>query len=413
MASKQPRSAKYYLNAVHTLFELILRRPSPTNVPIYCLHEPTTGCNLECPACPTGVGLANLKETAELEDYEAVCSEFGQYLDVYYLFNWGEPTMARPLVRILERLKNEPFQVNMSTNFSVPLKDEVIAALATMPNLSLRINVDGATQESHEKYRVNSKLATVMRNSQRLAEAIKTSATPPLRVYFAFLVFSYNKDEAETVAKMASDLGFKFDRYDDPLIAGEPMPANNIKVEDGFGCTWLYSSISPSPRLSHLAPCCGVWDKAMMSARPEGLSLHEAFMQEPRYMSRRQGDADFAALPVQSRVDHLKNNMRNDTAMALNQQGSKVDACVGCTMGSGYQHKLSHLIEGAAVAYARLQQIDVDTARRRLFTALEDLLPGRNPAKRAEMIQILAMPPAKARTAAHYGAFLAYLKNLQ
>ena len=78
MASKQPRSAKYYLNAVHTLFELILRRPSPTNVPIYCLHEPTTGCNLECPACPTGVGLANLKETAELEDYEAVCSELLQ-----------------------------------------------------------------------------------------------------------------------------------------------------------------------------------------------------------------------------------------------------------------------------------------------------------------------------------------------
>lgn len=412
MASQHVRTAKYYLNSIHTLFELVLRRASPTNVPIYCMHEPTTGCNLQCPACPTGVGIANLKETAELEDYEAVCSEFGQYLDIYYLFNWGEPTMARQLVRILERLRGEAFRVHVSTNFSIPLKDDVIRALATMPNLYLRINVDGATQESHEKYRVKSKLATILHNSQRLAAAMKESATPPFRIYFAFLAFSYNKGEADTVAGMATDLGFGFERYDDPLVAGEPMPADSVKIVEGFGCTWLYSAVLPSPHLTRMAPCCGVWDKDMMSSRPAGLSLHESFMHEPRYASRREGDARFTALPLQSRIDQLKDNMRNDEAMALRQRESKVDACAGCTMGSGYQHKLRDLIDGATTSYVNLLQTDVEIARKRIFTALEDLIPGRNPTKYAHVSKVLDMPPAKTRTAAHYGAFLAYLREL-
>ena len=133
--SNQRRTTKFHLNRVHTLLEIYLRRPSPTNVPMFCLHEPTTGCNLHCPACPTGLGLANVKQTADLEDYDQVCLEFGTYIDTYYLFNWGEPTMSRHFVDIVNRLRAEPFSVHMSSNFSVPLKDEAIEALASMLRL--------------------------------------------------------------------------------------------------------------------------------------------------------------------------------------------------------------------------------------------------------------------------------------
>lgn len=413
MASLESRSSKYHLNKVHTLFELVLRRPSPTNVPIYCLHEPTTGCNLKCPACPTGIGLASLRETAELEDYEIVCREFSNYLDIYYLFNWGEPTMARSLVAILRRLRTEPFRVHMSSNFSVPLKDDVIEALATTPNLDLRINVDGATQESHQRYRVNSKLATIMSNGRKLADAIKVSATPPRQVYFGFLAFDYNTHEADEVAKMAEGLGFRFVKFDNPLVAGEPMPINNVHVEDGYGCTWLYSSISPSPKLSHIAPCCGVWDESLMSQHKPGRSLHETFMHEERYMERRTGDATFARLPKAEREAHLKNNLLHDEAMALKQRESKVDICASCIMGKAYQNKLGDLFNGAVASLAYLTKVDPATAVGRITKVLSQLHAQPNSPLYAHLVDALDMPPAADRNFSHYEKFGRFLLSVQ
>ena len=408
------RSVPYYLNHIHTLFELVLRRATPTNVPVYCLHEPTSGCNLKCPACPTGVGVANVKETAELADYEAVCAEFGQYLDIYYLFNWGEPTMAKSLPAIIQRLRSEPFEVHMSTNFSVPLKDEVIAALAGMPNLDLRINIDGATQDSHQKYRVNSKLSIIVDNCERLANAIKASPTPPKKVYVGFLAFDYNAAEYPAVKELATRFGFKSHKFDNPLVAGEPLPVGNLDVQQAFGCTWLYSSISPTPKLSHVAPCCGVWDGAMMSPHIAGRSLHETFMHEALYMQRRTVDAAFAALPVETRVAHLTKNLAEEEGMALGQKDSKVDACVGCTMGKSYQNKLTFLVNNATQSYADLFKIDHAKAQARIFGVLEKLVPGQesDPGLRNRLYRILDMPAAGVRSREHYTLFSQFLAAL-
>ncbi len=414
MAFPTSRSTKYQLNRVHTLLEMILRRPSPTNVPLYCMHEPTTGCNLKCPACPTGVGVANVRETADAEDYEVVCREFGNYLDIYYLFNWGEPTMAKSFAAIARRLRDEPFLVKVSSNFSLPIKDDVIDALATMPNLELRISIDGATQESHQKYRVNSKLATVLDNARRLSQAIKASSTPPHRVFIGFLAFSYNSSEAVAVEKMATDIGLGFQRYDDPLVAGEPMPTGGLNVQEAFGCSWLYSTICPTPKLTRLAPCCGVWDAEMLSPRLEGRSLHEAFMHEQRFRDRRTTDSEFARLPVETRVGHLRENMMRDEGMGLHQKESKVDACVGCTMGNAYQNKLTNLVNGGVQSFAGLTSVDEAIARGRLFAVLSQLVPGLSTdlTLRRQLEDVLDMPPVGSRTIKHYEKFGSFLAGL-
>lgn len=401
------RAPRYYLNKIHLLFEMIMRRPSPTNVPVYCLHEPTTGCNLKCPACPTGAGVTDLKETATLEDYEQVIKEFGAYLDVYYLFNWGEPTMHRELTAILDRLRTEPFRVHMSSNFSVPLKDETIAALANMPNLNLRINVDGATQESHQKYRVNSKLSTVLDNAERLSREITLGLHHP-EVYFGFLSFDYNKDEFDAVQAMAQKLKFPAIRFDNPLVADETIPEVGLSIEQEIGCTWLYSSISPSPGLTKIAPCCGVWDEKQMSDRAG--SLHETFMREPKYMSRRTYDAEFAKRPNIDRVEHLRSNLRADKGMALRQREYTTDVCVNCTMGKSYQNKLPGLTAAAIGAYAALTRTDAQTAQTRLFRIL-GLVTHENTGLRDAVCAALDMPPAATRTDEDYRPFMRLLAS--
>ncbi len=408
------RSEKYHLNKIHTLFELVLRRPSPTNIPIYCMHEPTTGCNLKCPACPTGVGAANLKETATLEDYETVCREFGDYLDIYYLYNWGEPTMAKSFLSIISRLSTEPFRVHVSSNFSVPLKDELIRALAEAPNLSLRINIDGATQETHEKYRINSKLAVILDNCERLSRALKTSATPPHSVHIGFLAFDYNASEAQAVIGIAEKFGFRFVSFANPLVAGESIPIGDVTLQPAFGCTWLYAAIVPSPRLTRIAPCCGVWDGDAMSERLPDRSLHETFMHETRYTTRRAGDAQFATLPEDQRRTHLINNLQQDVGMALQQKTYKTDVCVSCTMGKAYQAKLTDLVNGAATSYSKLMQTNAEMSQRLLFSMLQHLVPGqeRTPHLRERLYEVLDLPPAAERTEAHYGKFHAFLSGM-
>ena len=400
------RTLNYHLNKIHLVFEMILRRPTPSNVPVYCLHEPTTGCNLRCPACPTGAGVADVKETASLEDYEAVLKEFGEFLDIYYLFNWGEPTMHKQLPAILKRLGQEPFRVHMSSNFSVPLKDETIRALADTPNLNLRINVDGATQESHERYRVNSKLSTILYNAERLSRAMTTGLCHP-EVYFGFLSFDYNKDEFDAVQAMAQRLKFPAVRFENPLVADAAIPDAGLKIEQAFGCTWLYSSISPSPQLNKIAPCCGVWDGAQMS--PRAGSLHETFMREPLYQSRRAGDAVFAMAPNEDRVAHLRGNLAADVGMALRQKGG-ADACAKCTMGKSYQNKLGGLIMQAVQSYAVVFSANPAVVQKLLFACVDRLVAG-EAGLRERVIATLPVSQASERTEADYRPFVAFLRG--
>ena len=414
MISQPQRTTKYHLNRVHTVLELVLRRAQPTNVPLFCVHEPTTGCNLRCPACPTGAGITNVKETASLEDYELVCQEFGQYLDTYYLFNWGESTASKHLPDILKRLNKEAFFVYISSNFSIPLKEEVIDAFATMPRLSLQIDVDGITQENHEKSRVRSKLSVVMDNAQRLSKRMKESATPPFNVFFGFIDFGYNSGDRQAVEQVATDLGFRFQASGRPLSAGRPPEDETIALEGSFGCTWLYASIAPTPGLSRVAPCCGVWDEKMMSPRAPGQSLHELFMNDDLYQARRTDDATFATLPREKRIQHLQENIAREDGMGLRQAILDGDICSRCSMGSSYQTKFPWIWNGAIQSLAALKGIETPTAEAQLSRAINRLGPTviHDPGFKERLVSALDLPPSRERTVDSYKNLIGLLLEL-
>jgi len=408
------RTTKFHFNRIHTTFEVLLRRPAPTNIPMFCVHEPTTGCNLRCPACPTGAGVTNVKETATIEDYDFVCKELGKYLEVYYLFSWGEPTASRHLTAVLKRLKSELFSIHMSSNFSIPLKDDLLEAFATTPQLSLQIDVDGSTQATHEKSRVKSNLSVVLDNAKRLSDRIKQSATPPFEVFFGFLEFGYNADEREAVKRMASELGFKFASLGKPLFSERAPEEKNITLNPAIGCTWLYTSIAPTPGLSHVAPCCGVWDENMMSKRAADEPLHQMFTHDSRYKARRGGDAAFARLPMEARIAALQKNISLEKGMGLLQAESSDDICGRCAMGNSYQAKLPRVLSGAIKSLAHLKAIPLKAAQDQLNLVWNKIVPGahHDEALKWRLISTLDMPLASERTIAAYRQFDRFLADM-
>ena len=343
--------SKFHLNRVHTFVELLLGRERPTNVPFLIMHEPTTLCNLECPACPTGEKLIDIKERARHDHFRTVLREFEECIDTCYLYNWGEPTMSKEFADILRLLSGRPFTVAVSTNFSVPLKDDALNVIACMPNLDLKIDLDGSEQKTIEKYRKNASAEIIFSNLRRLAKAVRESETRPKRIYIQMLKFNHNQHQVEDVSNIAKACGFDFFVVNEPLTAEGSSGPNHIKLFREFGCTWLYAATCISPELTHMAPCCGVWARSQFD-EIEDKSLYDSYKNGELIQARRRHDKTFLMNP--DRAEILRVNSTGVKGMQLDQLSLNRDICEKCAMGQEYQAKAKRIIMSAIDSFSTL-----------------------------------------------------------
>jgi quercetin dioxygenase-like cupin family protein len=90
------------------------------------------------------------------------------------------------------------------------VSDEVLEALVRYGFRSITCSIDGATEETYQKYRVNGSLAKVLGNIRKL-NSIKEryeSALPALR--WQFIVFGHNEHEIDRARELAEELGMDF-----------------------------------------------------------------------------------------------------------------------------------------------------------------------------------------------------------
>src|SRR5262245_59684650 len=112
--------------------------------------EPTTACNLRCPACFTGVGEVGRKGSPlSLDVYRALLAELGDYLFQIELCNWGEPLLAKHLHTMIEDAHARGIETLISTNFSIPFDDERAERLVRSGLSVLGVSIDGARQDTY------------------------------------------------------------------------------------------------------------------------------------------------------------------------------------------------------------------------------------------------------------------------
>lgn len=179
---------------------------------IICLDH-TTKCNLKCPGCSRiskdGKGLnPNLEMTEiSIDDYKRVFpKDVCKQLDlITYCGTNGDLIAASNVLECMSYLRNQNsnLKINIHTNGSLRSESWWVELSKILgPSSCVIFAIDGTTQETHGKYRINSDLQKVLTNAEAYISAGGTTR-------WDFIDFGYNSYQIEDAKKMAKDMGFE------------------------------------------------------------------------------------------------------------------------------------------------------------------------------------------------------------
>ncbi|MBD3252185.1 radical SAM protein [Candidatus Pacearchaeota archaeon] len=244
--------------------------------PLTAMIEPTNYCNLNCPLCPTGEGLLKRKpENLSLTDFKKIMDNLGDSIIHLRLWNWGEPFLNKDFYKMVEYAKSKNIFVNTSTN-SYFLNEEMIDSLIDSELDQLIISLDGASEETYNKYRKKGDFNKVIKSLEKIKELKNKKKTRYPEVKIQFIVMRHNEHEIKKVIELAKKtevdtlffktVGIMDEKLKDKIY--EYLPRNNIfqrymleesEVKEiklsGKVCDYLWSEITINVDGS-VVPCC-------------------------------------------------------------------------------------------------------------------------------------------------------------
>lgn len=173
--------------------------------------DPINICNLRCPLCPTGRGvLGRQKGKMPFDLFQRLVDEIADEVCFLNLYNWGEPLLHPQLFDMVEYATSKGISVRVSSNLNKMTLEQ--ASLMVESGLEeLLVNLDGATQETYERYRVGGNLISVIENIRSIVDAKRRYGTPFPLITVRVLITRYSHPEIHRIRTLAWSLGI--DRF--------------------------------------------------------------------------------------------------------------------------------------------------------------------------------------------------------
>ena len=244
---------KAYANCIHSGWECWRGATRVRSRPLKLIFDPTNACQLACPLCPTGLGMVDRKKGhAELELFRSLMRQVGDYVFMVDFYNWGDPMLSPRLEEFIGIASAHRVVSTISSNFSLKLTDERIERLLASGVGEIIICVDGATRETHTRYRRRSDFDLILDNMRRIVAARRRSGRTHPLITWQFVVFSFNEHETERARAMAEEIGVDRIHFQPPFIQHEryelPEADRREIVHWAPKATRYHTHVAPAPR---------------------------------------------------------------------------------------------------------------------------------------------------------------------
>ncbi|HPQ72064.1 MAG TPA: radical SAM protein [bacterium] len=204
--------------------------------------EPTNFCNAQCPTCPTGSGRLKrprgfMSETlfAQLVDE---CSPHGTK---FTLWNFGEPFLHPQIFEFIERAHTSGISVKVSTNGTAFYTRRKIDRLLECGVEKVIIGIDGATPETHAKFRRGVDFAAILAGLSYLSTSMNGTSLP-FQLVIQMLAFRHNESEIDRVRDLAISFGASFE-----LKTANLQMVEGLDYEDWLPITEKYKRYHWNP----------------------------------------------------------------------------------------------------------------------------------------------------------------------
>ena len=250
------------------------------SLPYKLIIDPTNDCNLGCPLCPTGLKKSSRKKgILKFDQFKKIIDQVKDHCIEVHLYNWGEPTLNKNLIQMLEYCDQNHIWTRISSNLSLSYKENYLEDLLRSGLSLLHVDVDGLDQEVYSKYRRKGNIDLVLNNIKKIKELKEklNLKTPVLEL--AMLAMSQNEHQHSKFLEMKEELGaqeMKIDKIQhNPNMDEKWLPKNKDLVyrtyEEGLAnsnsakdnetkqCHWPWSGMVINWDGS-INPCCIIDD---------------------------------------------------------------------------------------------------------------------------------------------------------
>jgi radical SAM protein with 4Fe4S-binding SPASM domain len=236
-----------FINILHTVFEWKTKKVFVKSKPFAFRLEPSAICNLKCPACPTPkkVFKPGQVKIMSLVNFQSIYEKISKYACRMTFYMEGEPMTNPYLLDMVKMASKSRIFTSFCTN-STLRREQLLKPLFDSKLDFISIALDGYTQESYQKYRINGDVMKVKNGIKMVMEHKREHgySHPFVNVYT--ILFDHVLPEVDMIKSFCE--GVKVDRLtfrpDESNQYGTYEYAGRNKRLPTSKCFWPWVSIS-------------------------------------------------------------------------------------------------------------------------------------------------------------------------